>query len=55
MKVDKKYLYTDDETGNLVYDFCWSCDNPCLQEDDGEGVFRCEHCKNYNRIEIKEA
>ena len=59
MKLDKfkqilAYLYTDDETGKLLYDYCYSCDNVVHQEDDGTGVFRCEYCKRYNNINILE-
>ena len=46
------YLYEDDETGKLQYDYCYSCDHVVHQEDDGTGVFRCEVCKAYNHINI---
>lgn len=51
MDIDDKYIYEDDE-GNKVYEFCESCHKPVLQEDVGDGVYGCEHCKNPNQITI---
>jgi len=53
-EIIKKYLYLDEETGKMLYDYCYNCCNVVQQEDDGEGVFRCEVCKTYNNINILE-
>lgn len=46
------YLYIDDLTQHICYDYCYNCDNIVHQEDDGNGVFRCEFCHTYNKINI---
>ena len=52
MKIDKKYIYIDDDTGKELFDFCEICQRPIVQEDVGDGVYGCEYCKNPNQITI---
>lgn len=53
MKIPKEYIYEDDE-GKKLYDYCESCKNFVHQEDLGDEIFGCEHCKNPNQIYIYE-
>jgi hypothetical protein len=51
MKIDKQYIYEDDE-GFETYDFCQSCKRPVSQIDLGDGIYGCEFCKSANQITI---